>query len=74
MGASTAWALACYFLTCLLAPFLGNFPVPLLGYGASPIIGYFLALDWLISRGATATLMTSGSTATCHKAAGLGSC
>lgn len=49
-GASTARALGCYFCACLLAPFLGNFPVPLLGYGASAIIGYFLALDWLISQ------------------------
>ena len=50
-GASTARALGCYFCACLLAPFFGNFPVPLLGYGASPIIGYFLALDWLIFQG-----------------------
>ena len=61
-GASTAWALGCYFCTCLLVPFLGNFPVPLLGYGASPIIGYFLALDWLISQGEAATSMASGLT------------
>ena len=56
---STAWALGCYFFTCMLAPFLGNFPVPLLAYGASPIIGYFLALDWLISQGEPATSMAS---------------
>lgn len=61
-GASTAWALGFYFCTCLLASFLGNFPVPLLAYGASPIIGYFLALDWLISQGEAAAIMASGST------------
>jgi hypothetical protein len=28
----------------VLAPAWGTFPVPVMGYGASPIVGYFLAL------------------------------
>jgi Cell cycle protein len=37
-------ALAVYFgIACIMA-FTGAYPVPLLGYGLSPILGYFLAL------------------------------
>lgn len=36
--------LACYITITLLAPWFGNFPVPYLGYGVSPIIGYYLAV------------------------------
>ena len=39
-------ALATYFWLEMLAPAFGAFPVPLLGYGLSPILGYFLALGW----------------------------
>jgi hypothetical protein len=28
-------------VTCL-APFVGSFPVPVIGYGISPIVGYLL--------------------------------
>ena len=37
-------ALGVYLCVCILAPLLGNFPVPLLGAGLSPIVGYFIAL------------------------------
>jgi hypothetical protein len=46
---SRAWALGIYVSTCLLAPMLGAFPVPVMGFGASPMLGYFLALTWLLS-------------------------
>lgn len=37
-------ALGVYVLSIVLAPFWGTFPVPVMGYGVSPILGYFLAL------------------------------
>jgi cell division protein FtsW (lipid II flippase) len=37
-------ALGVYIAMTLLAPAWGTFPVPVMGYGASPILGYFLAL------------------------------
>ena len=40
-------ALGVYLCVCLLAPFFRHFPVPLLGFGLSPIVGYFLALGSL---------------------------
>ncbi|MBK1812166.1 FtsW/RodA/SpoVE family cell cycle protein [Clostridium sp. YIM B02505] len=35
-----------YFIIILTSTFFGNFPVPLMGYGISPIIGYFIAITW----------------------------
>lgn len=35
-----------YFLIILISTVFGNFPVPLMGYGISPIIGYFFAITW----------------------------
>ena len=37
-------ALGVYLCVCILAPFFGHFPVPLVGFGLSPIVGYFVAL------------------------------
>jgi cell division protein FtsW (lipid II flippase) len=37
-------ALGVYVAMTLLAPAWGTFPVPIMGYGASPILGYFFAL------------------------------
>jgi cell division protein FtsW (lipid II flippase) len=45
---ATALGLGFYFVGVLLATLSGRFPVPLLGYGASAIIGYFVALGWLL--------------------------
>lgn len=39
-----ALALGVYVALITLAPFWGTFPVPIMGYGVSPIVGYFLAL------------------------------
>ena len=35
-----------YYLIILVATVPGNFPVPMMGYGLSPIIGYFISLIW----------------------------
>ncbi|HEX8410093.1 MAG TPA: hypothetical protein VF883_14620 [Thermoanaerobaculia bacterium] len=40
----TSLALGVYVAMTLLAPAWGTFPVPVMGYGASPILGYFIAL------------------------------
>lgn len=37
-----------YFIIILMSTLFGNFPVPLMGYGISPIIGYFVAITWLV--------------------------
>jgi cell division protein FtsW (lipid II flippase) len=37
-----------YFAIILITTFFGNFPVPLMGYGISPIIGYLIAMTWLV--------------------------
>ncbi len=42
-------SLGVYFLVLLLATFVGHFPVMLMGYGISPILGYFIGLFWLIN-------------------------
>ncbi|HEY0140494.1 MAG TPA: FtsW/RodA/SpoVE family cell cycle protein [Thermoanaerobaculia bacterium] len=41
---STALALGVYVAMTVLAPAWGTFPVPVMGAGASPILGYFIAL------------------------------
>lgn len=41
---AVAQALGVYLCICILAPLFGHFPVPLLGFGLSPILGYFVPL------------------------------
>lgn len=36
-----------YYILVLTTTYFGNFPVPMMGFGISPIIGYFFALTWL---------------------------
>jgi cell division protein FtsW (lipid II flippase) len=43
---------AAYFATVIIASLLAPYPVPLLGFGLSPILGYFAALAWMIRRDA----------------------
>jgi cell division protein FtsW (lipid II flippase) len=43
-------ALGLYFLTCLIAPLIGAFPVPVFGFGLSPILGYISAIVYLINH------------------------
>ncbi|WP_070000977.1 cell division protein [Cellulosilyticum sp. I15G10I2] len=40
--------LGLYFVILIITTSFGNFPVPLMGYGISPIIGYLMAITWLI--------------------------
>lgn len=42
-----AFSLGLYFSLILLVTIFGNFPVMVMGYGISPIIGYFIGLIWL---------------------------
>ncbi|WP_373496609.1 hypothetical protein [Aquiflexum sp.] len=42
-----AYSLGIYYSLILLATLFGNFPVMVMGYGISPIIGYFIGLVWL---------------------------
>lgn len=35
-----------YFAIILISNVFGNFPVPLMGYGVSTIIGYFISITW----------------------------
>ncbi|MCW3074670.1 MAG: hypothetical protein JWP69_1739 [Flaviaesturariibacter sp.] len=46
-------SLGIYFLVLLLATLFGHFPVMLMGYGISPIIGYFIGLIWQINTSKT---------------------
>ena len=55
-------ALAGYFGIVCIAPFAGPFPVPLMGYGLSPILGYFAALAWVVA-GTRSTDAEAGSLA-----------
>jgi hypothetical protein len=43
-GRRAGMALAAYMGATLLAAWFGNYPVPILGYGVSPILGYYSAL------------------------------
>ncbi|QLY81261.1 FtsW/RodA/SpoVE family cell cycle protein [Clostridium intestinale] len=38
--------LGLYFMLVLISTLFGNFPVPLMGYGISPIISYFISITW----------------------------
>lgn len=44
------YSLAAYFGMVCVAPLVGPYPVPILGFGLSPILGYFAALGWIIRR------------------------
>jgi hypothetical protein len=48
-------AVAVYFGILCIVPSFGAYPVPLMGFGLSPVIGYYLALGWLVvqHRGAS---------------------
>jgi len=42
-----AFAFLAYFICCFAVTQLGNFPVPVLGAGAGPVLGWFFALVFL---------------------------
>ena len=46
-------ALAAYFGIACVMPLVGPYPVPILGFGLSPLLGYFLALGWIIVKNAS---------------------
>ena len=50
-GGRVGLALGAYLAVTCLAPFAGSFPVPVMGYGVSPILGYLLGAGALL-RGA----------------------
>ncbi len=41
-------SLGVYVVSITLAPFWGTFPVAIMGYGVSPIVGYFIALAFCL--------------------------
>ncbi|HEU0077381.1 MAG TPA: hypothetical protein VFQ76_07010, partial [Longimicrobiaceae bacterium] len=43
-GSRVGLALAAYVAVTCLAPLAGSFPVPVMGYGVSPIVGYLLGV------------------------------
>jgi cell division protein FtsW (lipid II flippase) len=49
-AAAGAMAPGVYFVVLCVMPALGAFPVPLLGFGLAPILGYFIGLAWLLTR------------------------
>ena len=40
-------SLGVYYLMVMIVTLFGNFPMPIMGYGISPVIGYFIAITWL---------------------------
>ncbi|WP_369899516.1 FtsW/RodA/SpoVE family cell cycle protein [Bacillus manliponensis] len=50
-----SFCIGLYFLILLISAYIGHFPVPLMGYGVSPIIGYFIAITWLAQKKAYCT-------------------
>ncbi len=49
-----AKAVGIYYLVMIASTFYGKFPVPFMGYGVSPIIGYMLAIFLLMRENAIA--------------------
>ncbi|MFF3024767.1 FtsW/RodA/SpoVE family cell cycle protein [Gottfriedia sp. NPDC057948] len=43
-----SFSLGIYFLISILSSCFGNFPVPIMGYGTSPFIGYLIAISWYV--------------------------
>lgn len=39
-----------YYWLMILSTFIGNFPVPFMGYGISPILGFYIFLIWFINE------------------------
>jgi cell division protein FtsW (lipid II flippase) len=48
-------ALGVYIASITIAPLWGTFPVPIMGYGVSPIVGYFTVLAFCPRHGADST-------------------
>ncbi|RID86144.1 hypothetical protein D1953_10250 [Peribacillus asahii] len=39
-------SLGVYFLITMIVTLIGNFPMPIMGYGISPVIGYLISITW----------------------------
>ncbi|MGE5362107.1 MAG: hypothetical protein ACM3NQ_24080 [Bacteroidales bacterium] len=53
-------ALSAYLLCVLLAACVGNYPVPVMGYGTAPILGYYLGAAAFLRRSGTRRECASG--------------
>jgi len=42
--------IALYYGLMILSAWIGNFPVPFMGYGISPILGFYIFLIWFINE------------------------
>lgn len=40
-------SLGVYFLMTMIVTLIGHFPMPIMGYGISPILGYLISITWL---------------------------
>ncbi|OJT21907.1 hypothetical protein BO221_24440 [Archangium sp. Cb G35] len=60
-SALLAGALGAYWLGTLAVTEWGNYPVPVMGAGAGPVLGWYCTLGILLCRGAQATLGKSTS-------------
>jgi hypothetical protein len=58
---TVALALCVYVLSTVLAPAWGTFPVPIMGYGVSPILGYCVALASCVRSALPAVAAAEGS-------------
>jgi len=52
-------AIAVYLVAVCAAPFMGAYPVPVIGHGLSPILGYFFALAWSVRSQAAPSRSTA---------------
>ncbi|WP_313235208.1 hypothetical protein [Sporosarcina ureae] len=44
---SGSLSLGIYFFMMMIVTFFGHFPMPVMGYGISPVIGYLIAITWV---------------------------
>lgn len=49
--------IAMYYWLAILSTFSGNFPVPFMGYGISPILGFYIFLIWFMKDGEKGTVL-----------------
>jgi len=40
-------SLGIYFFIMMIVTYFGNFPMPVMGYGISPVIGYLISITWV---------------------------
>ncbi|XOV73998.1 MAG: hypothetical protein ACFHWZ_10315 [Phycisphaerales bacterium] len=62
----TTFAIGLYVAATLLAAWIGHFPVPFMGHGVSPILGYYFALGTLLWVNGEAARCVAESTVSVH--------